>query len=96
MVDPDLDPEVHKLYVASHNEYAPGEARNRGYDWQRTGVDPKTHAFGYFPDRIHDGVRKALNPATDPKVSGQGAVASNVVVGALVPCTAPPVAPTTA
>lgn len=69
MIDPDHDPEVHKLYVTTHSAYAPGEMRDRAYDWQSTNVkDPKTHAFGYCPERIHEGVRKALNPATDPEV----------------------------
>jgi len=69
MVDPDVDPEVHALYVRTHASWAPGEQKDRHYDWAATqvGPDPEAHAFGKKPTRVFEGVRKALNPALDPE-----------------------------
>jgi len=70
MVDPDVDPEVHALYVRTHASWAPGEQKDRHYDWAATqvGPDPEAHAFGKKPSRVFEGVKKALNPALDPEV----------------------------
>ena len=38
--------DAHALYVKSHGNYAPGEPRRRGYDWNAAGVDPETATFG--------------------------------------------------
>ena len=38
--------DAHRMYVASHGAYAPGEQRRRGYDWNAAGVDPETTTFG--------------------------------------------------
>ena len=58
--------DVHRQYVRTHQDYAPGEQRTRGYDWESTQVDLKTTAFGFAEkNRIHNGVAKALNPSKD-------------------------------
>jgi len=41
-----LGSDAHRMYVASHGAYAPGEQRRRGYDWNAAGVDPETTTFG--------------------------------------------------
>lgn len=65
---------AHSLYVRSHGAYAPGEQRQRPYDWDTAKVDPRTFRFG-ATDKINlvNGVGKALNPSLDdgtPKDSG--------------------------
>jgi hypothetical protein len=38
--------DAHLMYVKSHGNYAPGERRDRRYDWNAAGVDPETSIFG--------------------------------------------------
>ena len=42
----ELGSDAHRMYVASHGAYAPGEQRRRGYDWNAAGIDPETTTFG--------------------------------------------------
>ena len=41
-----FDSDAHAMYVKSHGNYAPGERRRRGYDWNAAGVDPESATFG--------------------------------------------------
>ncbi|KAF8069463.1 hypothetical protein HT031_001579 [Scenedesmus sp. PABB004] len=36
----------HRMYVASHGSFAPGEQRSRDYDWAAARIDPARHRFG--------------------------------------------------
>jgi len=35
-----------EAYIKSHGSFAPGEQRVRGYEWDKTGMDPTLHRFG--------------------------------------------------
>ncbi len=71
--------EAHKMYVRTHAAYDPGEQRRRGYDWQRTGVNPITHAFGAVDkDNYQQGVRKALQPALDQTLPQPSKVSNKI------------------
>lgn len=60
--------DTHRMYVRSHQDYAPGEQRTRNYDWEASGVNPKTTVFGQTEKNpLRNGVALALHPgvATD-------------------------------
>jgi len=57
--------DTHARYVKTHGDYGPGEQRDRNYDWEKAGVDPKTFQFGMVDKNgAPGGVGKALNPTT--------------------------------
>mmetsp|Transcript_15215 Transcript_15215/g.49938 ORF Transcript_15215/g.49938 Transcript_15215/m.49938 type:complete len:434 (+) Transcript_15215:25-1326(+) len=59
----DFEGKHHAQYVKSHGDYAPGEQRRRGYDWDGSGIDPASKVFGYHEKIAYrEGVAKALNP----------------------------------
>ncbi|QDZ23086.1 hypothetical protein HOP50_09g56260 [Chloropicon primus] len=52
---------LHDLYVRTHGNYAPGEQRRRGYNWDAAGFKPDAHVFGITEKQpYHNGVAKAL------------------------------------
>mmetsp|Transcript_28766 Transcript_28766/g.70933 ORF Transcript_28766/g.70933 Transcript_28766/m.70933 type:complete len:452 (-) Transcript_28766:47-1402(-) len=58
--------EAHAMYVKTHGDYAPGEQRRRGYDWQAAGLNPDHAVFGQVDNHPYmNGVAKAMNPLTD-------------------------------
>ena len=54
--------EAHRMYVKSHDNYAPGEQRNRGY---AESFDRTATFGGKENDVVLEGVAKALNPLKD-------------------------------
>eukprot|EP00803_Ostreobium_quekettii_P003040 evm.model.scf_1563.2 EVM.evm.TU.scf_1563.2 scf_1563:10976-23713(+) len=69
VIDDDVDPDTHRLYVTSHGSFAPGEQRRRNYCWDSAGINPAVHKFGAVDkDDYREGVRKALNPESDPAI----------------------------
>jgi len=71
----------HPMYVVSHGDYAPGEQRRRGYDWDATTIkDPTAFRFGQVVKvNYRDGVAKALNPALDETLPPNAGIQSKVV-----------------
>jgi len=63
------DDEVHRRYVISHGAFGVAEQRDRGYDWNSIGKDPKQFKFGWTEeDPLRDGVKKAISgPENDPE-----------------------------
>lgn len=65
--DADWDAEeerVRRQYLKSHNRFAPGEQRDRSYNWKQ--IDPKEHRFGAVgtSQDASDGVAVCLQPET--------------------------------
>jgi hypothetical protein len=58
--------DAHRMYVASHGAYAPGEQRRRGYDWNAAGVDPETTTFGVSTKTNRNGVETVEALKLDP------------------------------
>eukprot|EP00879_Flechtneria_rotunda_P013223 GHRR01013808.1.p1 GENE.GHRR01013808.1~~GHRR01013808.1.p1 ORF type:complete len:233 (+),score=43.48 GHRR01013808.1:312-1010(+) len=56
--DSHSDCTLHRMYVASHGSFAPGEQRKRDYDWSRTKVDPVSQRFGYVEKPQHSTVKQ--------------------------------------
>jgi len=57
---------AHAMYVKTHGDFAPGEQRRRGYDWQASGLDPEQATFGCVEKNAYlNGVAKAMNPLRD-------------------------------
>jgi len=79
-VDPqndDDDPEIHRRYVISHGAFGVAEQRNRGYDWESTGKDPKQFKFGWSEQEpLRDGVKKAI---TGPENDDQQLTGAKIV-----------------
>mmetsp|Transcript_21225 Transcript_21225/g.15237 ORF Transcript_21225/g.15237 Transcript_21225/m.15237 type:complete len:90 (+) Transcript_21225:525-794(+) len=48
-----------KQYIKTHGNYAPGQQRQRDYEWT---VDPNNHAFGYGEKRLLNGAAKSVMP----------------------------------
>ena len=46
------------MYRKTHGNFAPGEQRNRNYDWK---FDPNDHRFGYGEKKILNGAGAALH-----------------------------------
>ena len=84
--------DAHAMYVKSHGNYAPGERRDRGYDWNAAGVDLGTTRFGRStkPDALETmqrllrdqsapaaTVEQTINPLKD-------ATKRNAVTGAVI------------
>ena len=58
------DSSAHHMYVKTHGDYAPGEQRRRGYDWQAAGVNPDNTVFGqvdHHPYMVGRGVHTSCN-----------------------------------
>lgn len=54
------------MYVRTHGNYAPGQQRRRGYNWDAAGFKPETHVFGITEkEPYHNGVAKALTQSTE-------------------------------
>jgi len=64
------DPEVKRRYVLSHGAFGVAEQRNRGYDWNKIGKDPKQFKFGWSDKgALTEGVKKAISGTlNDPDV----------------------------
>lgn len=76
---PEDEESTHKLYVASHAAYGPGEQRRRNYNWDATGVDPGSHRFGAVDkDDYREGVKKAIHPGLDQTLEQTPKVASKL------------------
>lgn len=62
--------DAHKMYVTSHGNYAPGEQRTRGYDWNAAGVDLGTTRFGMStkPGGV-DEINKLFNDLNAPAMT---------------------------
>lgn len=57
---------LHDLYVRTHGNYAPGEQRRRGYNWDAAGFTPDAHVFGITEKTpYYNGVAKALTQNTE-------------------------------
>jgi EF-hand domain-containing family member B len=79
--------QVSEMYRKTHGNFAPGEQKNRNYNWK---FDAKDHRFGYAEKRILNGAAQALhaerNEEQFPKtvivkkvVEDQKAVASDIL-----------------
>jgi hypothetical protein len=59
-----------EAYIKSHGSFAPGEQRVRGYEWDKTGMDPTVHRFGKVEKNgLRNGVGLSMNPEKDDCVS---------------------------
>lgn len=47
-------------YLKTHGNYAPGQQRNREYEWSN--IDPNNHAFGYGEKKLLNGASKSIMP----------------------------------
>lgn len=57
------DDEVKRMYIKSHNSYAPGEQRTRDYQWGRANVDPAQFRFGVVEAGTGEGgVAECIQP----------------------------------
>jgi hypothetical protein len=45
------------MYKKTHGNFAPGEQKNREYDWK---FNPSAHVFGYGEKRVEHGAAMAL------------------------------------
>lgn len=63
------DDEAHRRYVISHGSFGVAEQRDRNYDWEAAGKDPKSFKFGWTEENpLRDGVKKAISgPEVDPE-----------------------------
>jgi len=52
------NPDTHVLYRKTHGNFAPGEQKERDYQWN---FDPKEHRFGYAEKRVLNGAALALH-----------------------------------
>lgn len=67
------------MYTKSHGSYAPGEQRNRDYNWEKTDINEKTHRFGKKEkNMLKNGVALCMNPANDKSVPKTRLVATKV------------------
>jgi len=61
----DPDGKFHDMYVRTHASYAPGQQRQRNYNWEAANIEPGKHTFG-LTEKVdpnnRNGVAKALNP----------------------------------
>lgn len=53
------DPSTTAMYRKTHGNYAPGEQKQREYNWK---FDPADHRFGYAEKRVLNGAALALHP----------------------------------
>ena len=53
-------PETKKLYTKTHGLTDPGQQKERNYNWDNTGLNPKQHVFGYGFEKEQDGAKKSL------------------------------------
>ena len=66
--------EVKRMYIKSHNSYAPGEQRTRDYQWGRARVDPTQFRFGIVEAAAGEGgVAECIQPESQ---EGQNRVTS--------------------
>ena len=64
--------EADELYKRSHGNYAPGEQRSRGYNWN---VDPNTTRFGQKGDTIAlNGVSSNIAEVLNASINVKGPV----------------------
>ncbi len=49
---------VSDMYRKTHGNFAPGEQKNRNYDWK---LDPNSHRFGYAEKKVLNGAGDALH-----------------------------------
>jgi len=67
------------MYTKSHGSYAPGEQRNRDYNWDKTDINQVSHRFGKKEkNMLENGVALCMNPANDKSVPKTRLVASKV------------------
>jgi hypothetical protein len=52
------DPNTTAMYRKTHGNYAPGEQKQRDYNWK---FDPADHRFGYGEKRVLNGAALALH-----------------------------------
>ena len=58
-------PEVTEMYKKTHGNFAPGEQKNRDYEWP---LDKTTHRFGYGERAVPNGAATALHlERSDPQ-----------------------------
>lgn len=50
--------DTHAMYRKTHGNYAPGEQKQRDYNWK---FEPADHAFGYGEKRVLNGAALALH-----------------------------------
>ena len=50
--------EVHEMYRKTHGNYAPGEQKQREYNWK---FNPSEHTFGYGEKKVLNGASLALH-----------------------------------
>ena len=50
--------ELHALYRKTHGNFAPGEQKNREYNWK---FNPSDHVFGYQEKQVLNGAAAALH-----------------------------------
>lgn len=62
MINP---PEITEMYKKTHGNFAPGEQKNRDYEWP---LDKTTHRFGYGEKAVPNGAATALHlERSDPQ-----------------------------
>ena len=52
-------PDIQNMYIRTHGNYAPGQQKERGYQWP---LDKTQHSFGLAEHKVLDGVAKAIHP----------------------------------
>lgn len=53
--------DIAKMYNKTHGNFAPGEQRNRDYNWNGAGVDKTQHRFGYGEQRLLNGAAMSIH-----------------------------------
>lgn len=70
-----------ELYKRSHGSVAPGEQKNREYQWNAAKLDPRKHRFGVKTNAVGAeglGASACLNPEMDESLSRAGISAKQV------------------
>ena len=62
---PTQEEKHHDQYVRSHGAYLPGERKNREYEWEKWGIQPEEHSFGYTPISNNENVSECLKETRD-------------------------------
>ena len=52
------DQHIQDMYRKTHGNFAPGEQKNRNYNWK---FNPADHRFGYGEKRVLNGAANALH-----------------------------------
>ena len=70
------DPNITDMYKKTHGNFAPGEQKNRNYDWNFNHND---HRFGYAEKRILNGAATALHAERNEEMFPKTIIVQKVV-----------------